>query len=246
MEEKQTLKQWLDTLEAEGKEVKITWEGGNDDGCYYVSIDDKHINDNYTDKLIDIIADEISYGSFAGDFYTSGELIYEDGHFTGTDNYSTTESDSIILGKDKHIKIEIPEYLWFDTISINTEGNVDDDFSVLVNFNISNGPVVDEHNLLENDLPEMIEREVLDRLQGTNQTANYSYNEWSFQFDEGEVIDGKRTFIIDSIEYSYEDGEDKEICIEITDDAEEQAEQRKREEEERWKKMQEEWNKNKS
>ena len=249
MEEKQTLKQWLDDLEAQCKEVKVRWEGGNDDGSFWASIDDVDIDtegNSIGGRLVDIVADHIGYGSFAGDFSTNGELIYENGHMTGTDFYSTTESNSEQLEEDKFIKIEIPEYLWFDTLTINTEGNVEDGgLSISVSFNITNGPVVDEHNTLEDEISDMIDQQILERLQNLDK-VNYVYNDWRFRFDEAEIIDGKRVFFIEEVDYSYEDSDDKEICIEITDDAEEQAEQRRREEEERWKKMQEEWNKNKS
>jgi hypothetical protein len=248
MEEKQTLRQWLDDLEAQGKEVKLTWEGGNDDGSFNVYINDEVINidgDSMGGRLVDIVADQIDYGSFAGDFSTSGELLYEDGHMTGNDFYSVSESDTFDI-EDKPILIEIPEYLWFDSISITTEGFLSESVSVSVNFNISNGPVVDDHGKLEDELSEMLDHLISSHLDEVKKEVTYVYNEWNFIFDEGEVKDGKRIFIIDSIVYSYENGEDKAIAIEITDEAEEQAEQRKREEEERWKKMQEEWNKNKS
>lgn len=237
MEEKQTLKQWLDDLESKGHEVKVRWEGGNDDGSFWASIDDEDINtegNSMGGKLVDIVADGISYGSFAGDFSTNGELVYENGHMTGTDFYSTTESDGEHLEEDKFIKIEIPEYLWFDTLTINTEGNVEDEgLSISVSFNITNGPVVDEHNTLEDEISDMIDQQILERLQNLDK-VNYVYNEWSFRFDEAEIIDGKRVFFIDEIDYSYEDGEDKYISIEITDDAEEIVIAKKKEDEERW------------
>ena len=44
MEEKQTLKQWLDDLESKGHEVKVTWEGGNDDGSFYAYVYEKEID----------------------------------------------------------------------------------------------------------------------------------------------------------------------------------------------------------
>jgi hypothetical protein len=42
MENKElTLRQRLDALAAEGKEIKITWEGGNDSGGYNLFVDEK-------------------------------------------------------------------------------------------------------------------------------------------------------------------------------------------------------------
>jgi hypothetical protein len=249
MEEKQTLRQWLDALEAEGKEVKVTWEGGNDDGSFSVYVDDKEIDIEHKSMgglLVDVVADEIAYGSFAGDYSTNGELFYSKGELTGIDYYSSSESACLELRKKDYIRIEVPEYLWFDTLSINTEGyHEDDGIELTVNFNITNGPVVDEHTTLEETLSEMLEKTISERLDHVKEQVNYVSNDWNFRFDEGEIIDGKRVFFIKEIDYNYEDGEDKDICIEITDDAEEEMIARKKEEEERWNKMREEWaNKN--
>ena len=164
MEEKQTLKQWLDDLESKGHEVKVTWEGGNDDGSFNAYVDDKEIDTDgktYGAILIDIVADAIAYGSFAGDYSTNGELFYSKGELSGTDNYSCSESACLELEQKDHIKISIPEYLWFDTINISTEGyHEDEGISVSVEFNITNGPVVDEHNSLEEELSEKLRKTI--------------------------------------------------------------------------------------
>lgn len=248
MEEKQTLRQWLDDLEAQGKEVKVTWEGGNDDGAFHAFIDDEEIDtdgsNNIGGKLIDIVADEIAYGSFAGDYSTNGELIYADGEMTGIDNYSCSEQGCVELEKSKYIKIEIPEYIWFDTINISTEGHTDDGVQASFNFNITNGPVVEEHALLEDELADKISEAVTDRLNSVQEDINYIYNEWPFRFEDGVLQNGKRIFYIEEIDYNYECGEDKQICFEITDDSEEQMLEKKREDEERWNKFRDDMNKN--
>jgi len=249
MEEKQTLKQWLDALEAQGHEVKVTWEGGNDNGVFYVYVDDEEIDigdDSMGGLLIDIVADYIGYGSFAGDYSTNGELFYEDGHLSGTDFYSQSEGDTLELEEGNFIEIVIPDYLWFDTLNVNTEGYAEDGLNVSVNFNITNGPVVDEHGDVENELSESLETMILKHLNKVQKQVNYAYNEWPFRFDDGILKDGKRIFYIESIDYSYDDGEDKVIAIEITDEVENQTRQSKMEERLRWEKQMEEWNKNKS
>ena len=238
MEEKQTLKQWLDDLESKGHEVKVTWEGGNDDGSFYAYVDGEEIDTDgktYGTILIDIVADAIAYGSFAGDYSTNGELFYSKGELSGTDNYSCSESACLELEQKDHIKISIPEYLWFDTINISTEGyHEDDGISVSVEFNITNGPVVDEHNSLEEELSEKLRNTISKRLENVKERVNYVSCDWNFKFDDAKVINGKRVFFIEEIDYNYECGEDKDICIEITDDAEEIAIAKKKEDEERW------------
>ena len=250
MEEKQSLRQWLDALEEQGHEVKVTWEGGNDDGAFYVYVDDEEIDTNGNTMgglLIDLVADEISYGSFAGDYSTNGELFYSDGELSGTDNYSCSESACLELRKKDYVRIEVPEYLWFDTLSIDTEGyHEDSGIDVTVNFNISNGPVVEEHTTLEETLSEMLQKTISERLDNVKEQVNYVSSDWNFQFDDGQIIDGKRVFFIEEIDYNYECGEDKDICIEITDDAEDQLLQRQKEQEERWNKFREDYNNNNS
>jgi hypothetical protein len=245
MEQKQSLRQWLDDLESKGHEVKVRWEGGNDDGSFWASIDDVDIptdNSNMGGVLIDVVADHIGYGSFAGDYSTNGELVYADGEFSGADYYSASDSDSMSLERDQVIEVQIPEYLWFDSISIDTSGYLEEeDVNVNVSFNISNGPVVDEHVTLEEELSEVIRSLIVKRLDSLERSdITQVYNEWLFPFDEGVLSNGKRIFFIDCIEFSYESGEDKQICIEITDDAEVEMLERRRVEKERWDKWYEE------
>jgi DNA-binding cell septation regulator SpoVG len=71
-------------------------------------------------------------------------------------------------------------------------------------------------------------------LENVKEQVNYVSCDWNFRFDDAKVINGKRVFFIEEIDYNYECGEDKDICIEITDDAEEIAIAKKKEDEERW------------
>ena len=157
---------------------------------------------------------------------------------TGTDCYSESESDTLDISENR-IAIKIPEYLWFDSISINDDGDYIGS-NVSVEFNISNGPVVDEHLQVQDKIVEELKLSLDDRADKIDVETSYSYNDWNFRFDEGEVIDGMRTFYIDGINYTYDKGEDKDITIEITEDSEEQADARKEAERLRI----EEWRKN--
>jgi uncharacterized protein involved in tellurium resistance len=83
MTTKQKAKKHLTKLLSEGaKEIRVTWEGGNDEGSFSLYVDDKDIDIDWNKKdgsydLIDYIGDEIGYGSFAGDFNTNGEVVYD-------------------------------------------------------------------------------------------------------------------------------------------------------------------------
>ena len=219
----QTLREILDAIESQGKEIKFTWQGGNDDGSFQLLIDDEEIEESdeypWAGKVMDRIADELDYGSFAGDFNTNGDLIYSDGHFTGIDFNSTTEGDLLKLSEDEHIRIEVPEYLWFDKLIINTEGYFDEsDLTVTVDFRITNGPIVDHHVEKEDDISNFLSKQIITFLGNIDyQDVNYVYNDWSFDFNDGVIEDDKRVFFIDEIQYNYELEESREIDVEITD-----------------------------
>jgi hypothetical protein len=218
----QTLRQTLDAIESQGKEIKFTWEGGNDDGSFSMHIDNKQINDYeeypWVEKLMDRIGDALGYGSFAGDYNTNGDLIYSDGEFTGIDYISTTEGSLLELLEHEQIRVEVPDYLWFDTLDINTDGYLGEDLNVTVDFRITNGPVVDHHIEKEDDIREFLTKKIfnlLNKVEGLD--ISYVYNDWTFDFSEGVVEDDKRVFYIDEIQYSHELEETKDIDVEITD-----------------------------
>lgn len=243
MEKKQTAKQWLDQLEAEGKEVAFVWEGGNDDGSFYLEIDDVNSTGEMSDLVTDLVGDSLSYGSFAGDFSTNGRLVYSEGEFSGTDYYSVSETDTVT----HTIKIEVPDHLWFDVLSIDTEGSFyEEDVDVTASFSIHNGPVVPEHTEIENDIERLVGTTISDVLVGTQRTdLNYVYNNWTFEFEDGQVENGKRVFYINEFDFSYESTTENELCIPISDEAEEELLDRREEEKVRREKMMEEWNKSK-
>jgi hypothetical protein len=218
----QKLRQTLDAIESQGKEIKFTWEGGNDNGSFYMYIDDEQIEESdeypWVKEVMDIIDQELDYGSFAGDFNTNGELIYADGHFTGTDFNSTTEGDLVELSEDEQIRIEVPEYLWFDQLVINSEGYLENDLNVTVDFRITNGPIVDHHVEKEDDIRNFLTDSIFNLLNAISDVdITYVYNDWSFDFNKGVVEDDKRVFFIDEIQYSYELEESRDIDVEITD-----------------------------
>ena len=82
---------WCNQQVDEGKELKFTWDGGNDSGYASLVLDDNEIEvAGYSDILLDGIYEELDYGSWAGEFYASGEAIYnkEEQAFIGIDDYT--------------------------------------------------------------------------------------------------------------------------------------------------------------
>jgi len=150
MTTKQKAKKHLTKLLSEGaKEIKITWEGGNDEGSFYLYVDGEEINVDWNRKdgayyLEDYIAEEIGYDSFAGDFNTNGEVVYdvEKGAFIGNDYYEEVEEFTYKFRKP--LIFTIPKDLWFDTIEVDMSG-YDDDIDASVRLSMTNGPVVQEH-----------------------------------------------------------------------------------------------------
>lgn len=237
-----SIKKWLDELRAGGSEIVFRWDGGNDSGSYYLEIDGEQSSDEIARRIENYVGESLDYGSFAGDFSTSGELHYKDGEFTGVDNYSTSESESV----ECNIEIKIPENLWFDIITVDTEGYLDDGLDVTFNFHISNGPVVKEHNELEEKLSEQIRQKLITVLNKMTNTYYISsvYNSWTFRFNDGIVKNGKRIFYINEVDFSYEETTEKDVCIEISDDLEQKLFEREKAERMRWEKIMEEMRKN--
>lgn len=188
MENKElTLRQKLDALVAEGKEIKITWEGGNDSGSYTLYIDGVTIDyyDAECDDIVSHVSDVIDYGSWSGDFYADGYVVYssDEGAFVGEGR--DTESDSSELD-DINIEIRVPKALNFDSIEIISEGTYCfGELEVKCRFAITNGPVFSEHIEIQDAMRNHVE-DLLDTILRThkdtkNEEIGWVYNEWSFR-----------------------------------------------------------------
>lgn len=150
---KQSLTEYLDALVAEGKEIKMCWEGGCDEGSVFFEIDEQRVtyfdynlqNDptGYFKKLVDKMYDELDYGSWAGDFSADGEAIYnsEQKAFVGMDYYS--ENDETV-NYDCALTISIPKDLWFDRMEIMIENEEADVNSA---FHVRNGFLTEKHEV---------------------------------------------------------------------------------------------------
>lgn len=217
------LKQQLDSLAAEGKEIKVTWDGGNDSGSFNVFINDKELSwtDELSKAIIDAIESEIDYGSWAGDFYADGEVYYSatEGAFVGEGKEVTTEYDTA----DITFEIRIPKALNFDRITIDTEGGSEyDELRCQFRLIVNNGPVFEEHVNLEEHWKDKIEtmfRDFSDDLQLKADTnVEGMYNDWIIQRDEMIEDGDDLVHTIDDVGYSYGDTRYQQRTVNISED----------------------------
>lgn len=202
-------------------DIKVNWDGGNDEGCYYLHIKDNEIDIPYGKRespesmFIQEIADIIGYGSFAGDFSCNGELSYdaEKDCLVGEDSYE--ESKDFVYKFPKPINITIPKDIWFDSLAIEASGYVEE-IDVAVRLLISNGPVSQEHLDLEDEIAGMI-RTTIDKT-----LCNDVYEVNNIWLDEDIKVedmnkdeDGNPYFNITEISYSKYEGEDKDVYIQF-------------------------------
>lgn len=227
MENNKDLKELFKELHEKYKtdDITISWEGGNDEGSYDLLIDGESI-DHYENEesveyqFVDSIASIIGYYSFAGDFFANGEVSYnkEEQCFMGDDSYEENLEKVLSLEEEDKITFNIPKYLWFDSISLESSGHAED-LDVSFRFLISNGPVCEEHTDLESLFEEQIKDEIYDRLSKVTYVGevNSVYIDITVSRDSMEK-DKDDNFIlsIDEIVYYEYETEDKSISIPIS------------------------------
>lgn len=202
------LKHKLDELHDQGKEIKVTWEGGNDSGGFSVFIGGEELpyGDVLSECIIAEVESRIDYGSWAGDFYADGQLIYDrtDGGFTGEGKETNTEQNTIGC----KIKLTLPKALNFDRVDIDLWGDIEyEPLECKFRFQISNGPVFEEHSEIEKEMSEKIVNEI-DKVSMTIQLDEDSdlrgmYNDWVIQRSEMEEEGDDLVFYIEQVDYSY-------------------------------------------
>lgn len=140
-----SLIEWCDQQVEEGKKLSIGWEGGGDSGWVYFKIDDEQIEETddqpQVRELIDLMYDQLDYGSWAGEFSAQGEAIYnaEEKAFIGEDYYYEDQT----VEYDCNIKIRVPKKLWFDVMEIEIR---EENAIVDAAFSIKNGFLTPEHD----------------------------------------------------------------------------------------------------
>ena len=210
-----SLRQQLDALAAQGKEIKVTWEGGNDSGGYSLFIDGAEANydaeanygDVAYDEIVDFISDTMDYGSWAGDFSADGSVVYnsDEGAFIGEGK--EVESYSGCL-EDISIEIRLPKALNFDSFEIITEGtHCWDELSTDCKFIISNGPVFPEHIQIEHDMNNYVMESITHILETDkackDEEIGWVYNDWFISREKFKEDGNELVYVIDNIDFSF-------------------------------------------
>jgi len=143
-----TLVEWCDQMVAQGHELKITWDGGGDSGWCEFLVDGENVENEYTERLLNYMYDELDYGSWAGEFQASGSAIYsvEEKAFEGVDEYSEDET----ISWEVNAEIRIPKYIWFDQFHFSIDGY--DEPTAQFDFFIKNGFRSPDHDKVIEDL----------------------------------------------------------------------------------------------
>lgn len=221
-----SLKKTLDKLSKEGREVKVSWEGGNDSGGYTVYLDEVELNwqDEFSDEVIRCIERRIDYGSWAGDFYADGYVLYkhEEEAFVGEGKDVTTDYITTVL-KENPIEVRVPKMLNFDSITIDIEGNAsDDDVRSQVSFRIQNGPVFEEHLSYEKKIEKIMIKSIEDIIKSIDTSdggeVNSVYNDWIIRRDEMEEDGDDLCFYIREISYGFDYPNYQSYSIPVSED----------------------------
>lgn len=191
-----------------------------DSGWAELKVDDNNIEvAGYSDKLLDGIYEELDYGSWAGEFYASGEAVYnkEEQSFIGIDDYS--EDDTVL--HECSIMLRIPENLWYDSIQIRIECNNDggdiDDEAVSVRFIVKNGFLTDEHASLATLLETQILEEVREEVHIFEQDNEFRsiWETINLNRADGEQVSEFIQHEITSIDMGSSTSNEKSICLQL-------------------------------
>ena len=219
--------EWCDKQVAEGKEIVLKWDGGNDSGWLTVEVDGTDMSYREgceeVNWLIDYLNDVLDYGSWAGDFSANGEAPYDPKtkSFEGIDSFGTEEGSNVVL--QTPITFEIPDYFAFDMIEVHTEGET---FHVDIALNGRNrleDPEEDEYfKAVSEKLKEDMNKAFDNNADASQLEIASTWNDYNFDKAEMEHIDGKYICKIDKIYFNYYESEDRNIYISLKDMLEEQ------------------------
>jgi hypothetical protein len=204
---------WCDKQAAEGKEITLNWEGGGDSGWVFFEVDGEQAEGEEIQALVDMMYNELDYGSWAGEFSANGTATYDPATkcFEGIDYYS--EDDWTSTTFEEPFAFYIPGTYGFDSIEYNIEGNFEDDFRVEVTFNIVNGFISPELRELESEMSEAIKEKLTEELK--DKDVNYFGTHKLAERHEMNTEKSSVIFQFDTIEYSVYQTEEKGVAIDL-------------------------------
>lgn len=215
MEENKELlmQQHCDKLVEGGHELTITWEGGGDNGWFTMLLDSKEMEamEEIDREIVYFVENQMGYGSFAGDFYTDGKLVYDPviKAFIGTDNYSETES---VVAKCR-IELVVPEEIWFDRIDVLIDdGHSGHHASVGLTLTVKNGPLPPGmHEWISRKELELSEK-FEDVILGLEDYAGV-YSELAVDRRDFTACKKGMRFLFEEMDYSQNNEEEREVYI---------------------------------
>jgi hypothetical protein len=215
----QHLIDWCDQQVANGIKLQLGWDGGNDSGWVYILKDGVQVEYNEMSQeettLTDIMNNELSYGSWAGEFSANGEADYdpETKSFTGTDSCGSDDTDFCSC----KIDIVIPKSLWFDSVEYNLEG--EDPYAEFA-FVIKNGFITEAHNEMSKKIAEQLSEAVSAEIEkyesnSENQEFRGIWQDEQIAFSEF-VEDGDNLiYSITELHIGTTEVEERDVCLKL-------------------------------
>jgi hypothetical protein len=216
LDEGLSVKDWCNKLVDNGYELSLVWEGGGDSGWVHFEIDEVEEDNPYTRALVDYCYDHLEYGSFAGEFSTTGTITYNKSNeaFTGSDSYSEDQTMDWLC----NIEIKIPKIIWFDRLVLDIQ-----DYNSKVYFEVANGFLTDNHQLLQKSIAENLQVEVDKEVDAFSEEYNFINLSQDLIVPRSEFKETENGFLVYNLEnlgmYASE-GEDKDVYMELTDELE--------------------------
>jgi len=213
---------WCDKQTEEGKLLELCWEGGGDSGWAFFKIDGDNAETEETTALVDMIYNELDYGSWAGEFSANGRATYDPMTkcFEGIDHYSEDDFDTLTLAEP--IQVLIPKSLGFDSIEYNIKGDDSDEVRVEITFNIVNGFIRPELHELEEKMSKEIKEELNNVFE--NIDVNYFNTHVFVERHEMNMQNDNVVFQINHVEYLTWNSQKNTICLDLQERLENEKE----------------------
>lgn len=213
---------WCNRQVGEGKEITLCWEGGGDSGWVYFEVDGEQAEGEEIEALVDMMYNELDYGSWAGEFSANGRANYDPATkcFEGVDYYSEDDYDTMTLTEP--IQIFIPKSLAFDSFEYQISGEFENGVSFDISFNIINGFISPELRQLEQESSEYLKTKVLEAFDKID--VSY-YNEHKLvERHEMNIVNDSLVLSISEIGYSFYNETQHGISIDLQERLENEKE----------------------